>query len=255
MVAMTAPQQFSPDGQWWWDGTQWIPAAQAPQPAPPQQPQANPGGWPPAGDPSATPPPGYQQPAAPPYAQQPFPQQPAYGYPTQPLYGAPQPSSGSDGKGIASLVCSLIPACGVTSIVAVILGHLSRSDAKKKGRQPSGISLAGLIIGYLGIVGWAIVIAVVATHTDEIAEGFDLGVELKSAADAEHSYHDASGTYTADLDALERYGYVNVSGDRNIQVVSATSTTFCLKGTLFGEDQYISEHDRSATSTPCGGER
>ena len=21
----TAPPQYSPDGQWWWDGTQWVP--------------------------------------------------------------------------------------------------------------------------------------------------------------------------------------------------------------------------------------
>jgi hypothetical protein len=27
----TAPPQLSPDGHWWWDGTQWLPAASAQQ--------------------------------------------------------------------------------------------------------------------------------------------------------------------------------------------------------------------------------
>ncbi len=29
-AAPTAPPQWSPDRQWWWDGTAWIPAASAP---------------------------------------------------------------------------------------------------------------------------------------------------------------------------------------------------------------------------------
>jgi hypothetical protein len=254
MGAMTAPQQFSPDGQWWWDGTQWVPASQAPQqmsapqppPAEPQQPQANPAGWPPVGTPGATVP--QQQPT--PYGQAPYGQ--PYGYPTQPQYGAPPPSSGSDGKAIGSLIAGLVWVCGIGSIVAVILGHLSRSDARKKGREPSGLALAGLILGYVGIVGSALVIAFVATHTDEIKDTFDASVELQSAADAEQSYHDANGTYTDDFDALERYGYVSVDGTTDIEVISATRTSFCLHGRVFGEDQYVSERNSRPTSTPCG---
>lgn len=31
-----APPQWSPDGRWWWDGTRWVAAIQAAQPAHPQ---------------------------------------------------------------------------------------------------------------------------------------------------------------------------------------------------------------------------
>src|SRR5690242_5541643 len=32
------PSRWSPDLRWWWDGTNWIPAEQAPIPPPPQSP-------------------------------------------------------------------------------------------------------------------------------------------------------------------------------------------------------------------------
>jgi hypothetical protein len=246
---VTAPQQFSPDGQWWWDGTQWIPAGQAPQ----QQampPQGSPAGWPPPVDPStpAATPAAAPTPAAPPY--QPYGQ--PYGYPTPPPYATAPPPSGNDGKAIGSLVASLVWVCGIGSIVAVILGHLSRSEARKQGRQPSGLALAGLVLGYLGILSSALIIAAVATHTDEIKDTFDSSLELQSAADAEHSYHDARGTYTEDLDALRGYGLINPNGSRNIDVVSATSTTFCLHAKVFGQDQYMTERSSSPSDTPCG---
>ena len=252
---MTAPQQFSPDGQWWWDGTQWVPASQAPQGSQPvnldkpQQPQANPGAWPPVGDPNA---PAAPQAAAPPYGQAYGQPQVNYGYPTQPLYGAPQPQ-GTDGKAIGSLVSSLLGVfCGVGLIVGVILGHVSRSEAKKEGRPGSGLALAGILIGYIFGAFWIIGITFVATHVDDVKNTFDTSIELQSAADAEHSYHSSTGSYTSDLRALRSYGYTNLNSTTDIKVVSATASTFCLKGKVFGEDQYISEHDDRPTSTPCG---
>jgi hypothetical protein len=137
-------------------------------------------------------------------------------------------------------------------VVAVILGHLSRSDARKKGREPSGLALAGLILGYLGLAATALATVLIATHTDDIKNTFDSSIELQSAADAEHSYHSSNGTYTDNLDALSAFGYVNVNDSTDIEVVSATSTTFCLKGKVFGEAQYVSEHNSRPTSTPCG---
>lgn len=31
---VNAPPQFSPDGKWWWDGSKWVPASQAPESSP-----------------------------------------------------------------------------------------------------------------------------------------------------------------------------------------------------------------------------
>ena len=35
------PSRWSPDLRWWWDGTRWIPAEQAPIPPPPQSPPSH----------------------------------------------------------------------------------------------------------------------------------------------------------------------------------------------------------------------
>lgn len=234
MVAMTAPQQFSPDGHWWWDGTQWIPASEAPVP---QQPT----GRPPYGEPLGQPP-AHGQPA--PYGQAP------YGYPAGPSHpGAP---SGTDGKAIGSLILSILWLFGLGSIAAVVLGHVSRSQAGRQGRQPSGVALAGLIIGYIGIAGALLIGLVAVVFKDEIVDAVDTTLELQSAAEAEHNYHDGTGTYTSDLEVLEQHGYVNVSGDTDIRIISATDTTFCISATTLGETQYVDQNHSTPTSTPCG---
>jgi hypothetical protein len=149
-------QQVSPDGQWRWDGHQWVPN----QPA---------GYGPPV--------PGYGTPA------------PAYGYPAAPTsgYGAPPAATGTDGKAIASLVLAVVGLCGAGSIAAVVLGHLSRRDARREGREPSGLALAGLIIGYIGIAATVVIAGVFITgfavssgHVSEITtcttpDGFPCG--------------------------------------------------------------------------------
>jgi hypothetical protein len=103
MRAVSEPT-VSPDGQWRWDGHQWVP------------------------------------------------NQPTTGYPPAPYLPAPAPSS-TDGKAVASLVLGLVGLCGIGSLLAVILGHLSRREARQQGRQPSGLALAGIILGYVGLVG------------------------------------------------------------------------------------------------------
>jgi Domain of unknown function (DUF4190) len=80
-----------------------------------------------------------------------------YGYPGAtpypPGYGYAQPKT--DGFAIASLVCSLTAlfTCGVTSILAVIFGFVSRSRIKKSNGALAGEgqALAGLIIGFIGV--------------------------------------------------------------------------------------------------------
>jgi type IV pilus assembly protein PilA len=75
------------------------------------------------------------------------------------LAGPPQTS----GKAIASLVCGIINVFPFF-MVAVILGHMSLSEIKKSsGRlKGEGIALAGLILGYLGIIFIPIILIVAA---------------------------------------------------------------------------------------------
>ena len=75
----------------------------------------------------------YGQPYAQPYAQQPY----AVGPKTNTL-------------AIVSLVLSII---GI-SIGGVIAGHIALKQIKERGEAGHGLALAGLIIGYVGCLGW-----------------------------------------------------------------------------------------------------
>jgi type IV pilus assembly protein PilA len=67
-----------------------------------------------------------------------------------PTYSGPAQTSG---KAIASLVCGIINVFPLF-IVAIVLGHISLSEIKKSsGRiKGEGLAIAGLVMGYLGIV-------------------------------------------------------------------------------------------------------
>lgn len=70
---------------------------------------------------------------------------------SQPSDQPTQPKS-TNGLAITSLVISIV-GCGFLSIIAIILGHVSRSQLKRNpNQQGAGLALAGLIIGYLGLV-------------------------------------------------------------------------------------------------------
>lgn len=86
----------------------------------------------------------YAAPASGPYAQ----------------YPPPYPPSGfqaatTNGLAIAALVLGLVGwiACGVGSVVAVILGFIAQSQIREsRGRQGGeGLAKAGIILGFVGI--------------------------------------------------------------------------------------------------------
>ena len=112
-----------------------------PPPVPPSQ------GYPP--------PPGFPQPGYPP----PY---PPSGYYAAPGYGfdpyRPMTPLGTNGKAIASLVCSALglTCCGFTAIPGVILGVMAMRETKRTGQDGWGIALAGTIIGALFIAGLAL---------------------------------------------------------------------------------------------------
>jgi hypothetical protein len=67
----------------------------------------------------------------------------------------PMRPPGTNGKAIASLVCSVLGlmCCGLTSIVGVILGVIAMRETKRTGQEGWGMALAGTIIGGLAIAG------------------------------------------------------------------------------------------------------
>jgi Domain of unknown function (DUF4190) len=147
-----------------------------PPPGPPGYPPAvdtgfgpspGPPGYPPPGQPG---PPGYGPPPLPPGHAPPM--DPGYGYPSAgPLYGY-VPVQKTNGLAVASLVCSLVWLGGLGSILAIVFGFMARSQIKRSegNVQGSGLAVAGIIIGFVGLVAVIFVtIAVIALvhHCDQ----------------------------------------------------------------------------------------
>jgi hypothetical protein len=75
------------------------------------------------------------------YAAQPYP----YGYQMQ----AP-----TNGMAIASLVtsCVMLVSCMPLSVIGAILGHIARRQIRDTGESGGGLALAGVIIGWIGLL-------------------------------------------------------------------------------------------------------
>ena len=72
--------------------------------------------------------------------------------------------------GIAGL--TVIPF--VSSIVAVVTGHMARKEVRRTGEQGDGLALAGLITGYIGIgFGLLVAILLIAFFGVVIASGIN----------------------------------------------------------------------------------
>ncbi|TDC55408.1 DUF4190 domain-containing protein [Actinomadura sp. KC345] len=93
---------------------------------------------------------GSQDPYAQSYSQQPV-QQHHY-------YGSAPVAAPTNGMATASMICGIIGffACGLTSILAIIFGHVAQSQIKRTGEGGSGMAVTGLILGYLLTVGWIV---------------------------------------------------------------------------------------------------
>lgn len=73
-----------------------------------------------------------------------------------PPWSGPQPGR-TNGFAIASLVCACAqvvvwPLAFALAVAAIVTGHVARHQIKQTGEGGSGIALAGLIAGYVGLV-------------------------------------------------------------------------------------------------------
>lgn len=73
--------------------------------------------------------------------------------PDAPLAGV----RGTNGLALTSLILSILGA----SLIAVIMGHIARSQIRRTGENGAGMALAGLIIGYVSLA-LALVLSIVA---------------------------------------------------------------------------------------------
>ena len=79
-------------------------------------------------------------------------------------YQAMVPVTPTNGLAIGSLVCGIVEffTLGLAAVPAVILGHLARGQIRRTGERGDGMAIAGLILGWLAIGGWALFILALA---------------------------------------------------------------------------------------------
>ncbi len=120
---------------------------------------------PPDGAPAPPPPGTYPPPPYPP------------GYAT-PGYAPPAPVGPStNGFSIASLVLGIVWVFGVGAVLAVIFGFVARQQIRESGGRQggSGMALAGIILGFVGIAGlilWITFVVVVVHNIDTCLRQF-----------------------------------------------------------------------------------
>jgi hypothetical protein len=135
--------------------------------------------------------PNYQQPN---YQQPNYPQtnypQPNYQQPYNPQNGygqMPGMPPKNDGMAIAALVLGIISVCGsfIPAVLAIIFGFISRNKINNSGGalKGSGMSLAGIILGFIGIV--TTIIAIIALISIISSPGY-----LNSLQDASNTNYD-----------------------------------------------------------------
>jgi Domain of unknown function (DUF4190) len=111
-------------------------------------------------------------------AYSPPPEQPYYGpQPPYPAYQqpySPYPAAApTNGLAIAALVCGVGGFfIGLSFIPAIICGHIARRQIRQTGEQGAGLALAGLILGYVGIVLFAALIAVFVVIAVKVGQSF-----------------------------------------------------------------------------------
>jgi hypothetical protein len=209
--------------------------------APGQAGPGQPGGGQPFGQaPYAGPPvPGQYAPAGPP---------PGYGpAPYGAYYPSYAPPSRTDGFAIASLVCSLI--FGLGSLFAVIFGHVSTSRSRREGRSSSGLAIAGLVLGYLGLLGIIAAIAIPVFLNQRLA-GYDASVksDLRNAATAEEQIYTSTGAFSTDVSQLN----TTVAAGNRLVVLGATSSSVCIEGTSSRSPRvWYYSSTAGISTTPC----
>ena len=103
-------------------------------------------------------------PPAPPYVA------PSY-VPPPPGYGQPPIVQTTNGLSVASMVLGIVWVFGIGSILAVIFGFVARKQIKDSGgrQSGSGMALAGIILGFVGVASlilWIVLVIAVTTTID-----------------------------------------------------------------------------------------
>ncbi|TIH38975.1 DUF4190 domain-containing protein [Subtercola vilae] len=152
-------------------------------------------------------------------------------------YAAPAPSN--DKYNVLAIV-SLVTAFFV-SLAAVITGHIALSQIKKTGEKGRGLALAGLILGYLGILGGIIatIIIIVAFAT--------IGTTAKNAIDQGNAF---ASSLPTDLSSPTSSGPADASGQSTTEActILESSLSSSTSGLTQGLNDIASNPTQAVTS-------
>jgi hypothetical protein len=101
---------------------------------------------------------------------------PGYGQPTGYGYGYTMPvAKSTNGMATAALIlgCAQFFLWILSGIPAIICGHIALSQIKRTGQEGRGMAIAGLVLGYIGLVLFLAFILLIVVAADEIdSDGF-----------------------------------------------------------------------------------
>ena len=117
--------------------------------------------------------------------------------------GQPRPGS-TNSLAIVSLILGIAWLGWIGSILAVVLGHVSLSQIKKTGQSGKGMAIAGLVLGYVGILTGALVIVFLVALADNVTEEKQARVVLE--ADGTGGAAQANITYSFGQDMAQDNG-------------------------------------------------
>ncbi len=161
-----------------------------------------------------------------------------------PPYGAPQPAGAPtyyggppgpapwthNGLAITAVVLGVLWLGGLGSLLAVIFGHVSRGQIKRRPQRGAGLALAALIIGYAGLVGsvvfWANIGSIINSDT---VQNVIVQEDIKDAANAERAFAADHGTYTNNGVDLGNENFQPV-GDNTIYAAYSSNVGYCIVG-------------------------
>lgn len=146
--------------------------------------------------------------------------------PVYPPVGAERTS----GKAIASLVCGIINVFPLF-VVAVILGHLSLSDIRKSGGRLKGhgLAVAGLVLGYLGVIFIPFILIVAAIVIPNLLRA-KIAANEASAVGSVRELLRAEATYeTTHQDAGFTCNFSDLSGLHDLSAGFKNGYTFFLQ--------------------------
>jgi hypothetical protein len=179
-------------------------------------------------------------------------------YPAPPIdpYGDVQLQQRTSPLAVVSLVTSLVGA----HLAGIITGHIALSQIRRTGERGRGLAIAGVVIGYVGIVTILLLIAVAVPTflaQQNAAKNASTKSDLATLRVAVLSYGVANlGEYPTDNDlksgALSAYGFDVSPYTRDIDIVRADDVNLCLSATSTTGDTFYLTYDADISTTPCG---